>query len=222
MGDDPYGTNPYDDAYNCMDYGDSPSRPPPVPYDDPYSDSYGLPEASTSSVPGADDTNNMIQNKAERREQGERTRGHRRDGSRDSGRGRGRGSDRRRGGRGRGRGRGSGAHFNSAGHSSTISQAPTEEYDPGIARPMSPTSMAIARATGQYSDGTVFSADQQTQGPPSHAPPAAADGYWPQYPAYPDPYNFNFPYSPVYVQPHINPRFASRFGMNFDYSQQQQ
>ena len=44
MAEDLYGTSPYDNAYNDMDFGAGPSRPPPVPYDDPYSDSYGLPD----------------------------------------------------------------------------------------------------------------------------------------------------------------------------------
>lgn len=45
--DNPYGgRDPYDD----LDYGAGPSRPAPMPYDDPYSDDYGLPEAVSTAV----------------------------------------------------------------------------------------------------------------------------------------------------------------------------
>ncbi|CDO73451.1 hypothetical protein BN946_scf185013.g86 [Trametes cinnabarina] len=43
MVDDPYGGSSYEQSlsYNDMDFGAGPSRPAPIPYDDPYSDSYG-------------------------------------------------------------------------------------------------------------------------------------------------------------------------------------
>lgn len=202
-----------------MDYGAGPSRPPPVPYDDPYSDSYGLPESSSPSVPVAEISAAPIET-PEGFSRGEHSHGYH--GSRE--RGRGRGADRRRGGRGRGRGRGRGGGGGGGGHqggshSPLMVQQPEEGYESRSSRPLSPTSMAIARATGQYSDGSTYAMDQQAA--MNHTQGVPGENHWP-YQQYQDPYNFNFAYQSTYVQPHINPRFASRFGMNFGYPGQQQ
>ncbi|KAI0785386.1 Gar1/Naf1 RNA binding region-domain-containing protein [Irpex lacteus] len=214
MTDDLYGANPYDAAYNDMDFGAGPSRPPPMPYDDdPYADSYGVPDAPSTSVsskpvvqpssptPSTTSTQNTY----------EHSRGRGR-GGRD--RGRGRGQDRRRGdrGRGRGRGRGSGTGQYRDGprpqHSST-----TNEYNSHTARSMSPTSMVIARATGQVSEGSNYPTQNYQQ---------PVDNTWGY--QYPNQYPTDYGYQQPYVQPHINPRFASMFGLNMaqEYSQHMQ
>lgn len=71
-----------------------------------------------------------------------------------------------------------------------------EEYDPRMPRPPSPTSLAIAQATGQWSNGTPYA--YGTNIPmPSYAPPS-------EYP---------YPHPPVYVNTTspISPQFASPF-----------
>ncbi|KAF7307157.1 ACT-7 domain-containing protein [Mycena indigotica] len=104
------------------------------------------------------------------------------------GRGRGRGS------RGQRRGRG-------GGHRSQRFDDRRSSQPPPQARSSSPTSMAIARATGQYPDGSGY-VQQASQ---THLNPTAQ---WPD----PSQFNFGTPSSNGFVQPHINPRFASAFG----------
>ncbi|OSX67073.1 hypothetical protein POSPLADRAFT_1129069 [Postia placenta MAD-698-R-SB12] len=226
MADDSYGANPYDTSgpYNDMDFGAGPSRPAPIPYDDPYSDSYGVDDAQLPSVEGEsrspvtsrrreDDDDASIDGHINDRGRG---RGRNRyppgrdGGGRRDDRGRGRGRDRPRGNRGRGRGRGRDDRGPWAGHErgrqpSSFSDA----QDAPAPRPLSPTSLAIARATGQYADGTAVGSDAQSQ---------ASGWSHPQYTA-DQQYNFSFGYQNQYVQPHINPRFASNFGMNFGFQQ---
>ncbi|KAI0348278.1 NAF1-domain-containing protein [Trametopsis cervina] len=213
LDDDTYVANPYDAAYNDMDIGGAPVRPPPMPYDeDPYSDSYGIPEASTSSTSPPSTSTQLPPpappSYAPTENSRGRGQGRGRPSSRGNGReqGRGRGQDRRRGdrqhGRGRGRGRGGGGHFPPSVH---------EEYDPRSGRALSPTSTAISRVTGQYSNATNFDITQQTVPQSLHA--GVADNGWGQQ-QYLNQYNFNYPHQQPYVQPHINPRFASLFGIN--------
>jgi H/ACA ribonucleoprotein complex non-core subunit NAF1 len=112
-----------------------------------------------------------------------------------------------RGGRGRGRGRGNGQRGRGRGRAtqagpnvthSAQSNADPDQYEPYAPdlgsmpppRALSPTSMAIARATGQYADGSMF--QQSTNFWPSQAQMAM---------------------SPGHIQPHINPRFAAQWGM---------
>lgn len=218
MTDDIYTQNPYDDAYNDMDLGAGPSRPAPIPYDDPYSDSYGLPESTMTPIespPGK--TKEIPTLNLNSQTDAPRGRGRGKPASREGGRdrGRGRGQDRRRGGdrgRGRGRGRGGSEHWR-GGHS------PADEYDPRIGRPLSPTSLAIARATGQYSDGTYIPPSPTISGSPA-TPPADLGWGYQQY-SNQQQFNPSFGYQQPYVQPHINPRFASMFGMNFGHGQEQ-
>lgn len=228
MAEDLYGANPYDNAYNDMDVGAGPSRPPPIPYDDPYSDSYGLPEPPTSPIsPTSPSSPTESLRSSEPMPHGHsdrlRGRGRGKMGARDGGgreRGRGRGQDRRRGdrGRGRGRGRGNGGGEHWSTRPSSTMPATTDEFNPRTNRAMSPTSMAIARATGQYPDGPSFP-QQNTSS--IGGPQPSADQNW-AYQQYPTPYDFNFGYQQSYVQPHINPRFASMFGMGYGFQQQQQ
>jgi len=91
-----------------------------------------------------------------------------------------------------------------------------EPYDPHHQhhppRSLSPTSMAIARATGQFPDGSEFTPQAQ-----SHSAPTTPTTPW----AFDPSQQFDFGGYPPFVQPHINPRFASAFGMNFDFQQAQ-
>ncbi|KAK7695069.1 hypothetical protein QCA50_002259 [Cerrena zonata] len=216
MAEDLYSANPYDQSYNDMDFGAGPSRPAPMPYDDPYSDSYGVPQegssvprGQTSSAPDVQVGDNVRQLQRSRSQT--MSTGPSR--FNDRGRGRGRGGQRERGGRGRGRGRG--RDTNSGGvqrHGSW-----SEDRGSEIPRPLSPASSAIARVTGQYGDGSMLAAPQQVM--------QTAQSGW-DYNQYQQP-NFNFNFGeyqqPYGVQPHINPRFASAFAYNFGmYPQQDQ
>ncbi|KAI0654489.1 Gar1/Naf1 RNA binding region-domain-containing protein [Cubamyces menziesii] len=205
MVDDPYGGSSYEQSvsYNDMDFGAGPSRPAPIPYDDPYSDSYGAaPAAGSTSEDTAALPSPGAPRDASRQERPSRGRGgsQRRD---DPGRGRGRG--RRQNDRGRGRGRG-GESRSQSGAWSGRQAGSSSEYDPRGVRPVSPTSLAIARATGQYGDAHAVDPSVHAQ-----ASYAAAGGWsYPQMPL--QSYDFSFGYQ-YPVQPHINPRFASNFGM---------
>ncbi|KAI8990702.1 Gar1/Naf1 RNA binding region-domain-containing protein [Trametes punicea] len=212
MVDDPYGGSSYQQSlsYNDMDFGAGPSRPPPMPYDDPYSDSYGAapPSDAKSSAASVDPPRDA--SPLPRAPMRGRSGAQRRD---DNGRGRGRGRWQNERGRSRGRGRGRGGGVDSRGQTDGPGSegASSSEYHPRGPRSSSPTSLAIARATGQYGGGHQFEAtvhDQMLQG--------GGGGSWgvSQLPV--QSYDFSFGYQyPQYppVQPHINPRFASNFGM---------
>ncbi|KAG6900518.1 hypothetical protein C0993_009471 [Termitomyces sp. T159_Od127] len=213
-----FSQNPYDE-HGPYDIGFSagPSRPPPVPYDDPYSDEY----TSSSMIPptSASQTAWDGSNRREKPSVSSRSR---------------RGQDRDRGdaggrSRGRGRGRGDRGGFRGLARSDNYtrksnngswtgspapSQGITEDYG-RQARSLSPTSFAIARATGQLPDGPSSYNNQNNSHLSSQTPnPLGTWGY--QNSFQPNPM---FPfgttgYSPGFVQPHINPRFANTFGMN--------
>ncbi|KAJ7269410.1 Gar1/Naf1 RNA binding region-domain-containing protein [Mycena haematopus] len=204
--------NPYDDHSPYDDnFGSGPSRPTPIPYDDPYSDEYHNVLPAEVEPPPRSNSDRDLEGFSGRG----RSRGRGGGPGFDQGRGKGRG--RERGGRGRGRGRGNNDRSSFRRNEirepqSTIMRGSMEQepYDPHLRqhppRSLSPTSMAIARATGQFADGSEFT-------PQAHAAPTAP---WPS-----DPFQqSNFGYPP-FVQPHINPRFASAFGMNFDFQQAQ-
>ncbi|KAH9849222.1 Gar1/Naf1 RNA binding region-domain-containing protein [Lenzites betulinus] len=210
MADDPYGGGPYEQSlsYNDMDFGAGPSRPAPIPYDDPYSDSYGAPLQPNSQVSPVSPSSPTASSsphgsRPERISQRGRGRGasQRRE---ETSRGRGRG--RRQNDRGRGRGRGRGGDFAGSSDGRSGRQAPpSAEHSPRLP---SPTSLAIARATGQFAEGppadpSGMYAQMQMQQP----------GGWgyPQAPMHG--YDFSYAYQYPQVQPHINPRFASNFGM---------
>lgn len=96
---------------------------------------------------------------------------------------------------------------------------PTDEYHPAAPRSMSPTSMAIARATGQLNDGVVFDNHQNGAAFDNHQNGAAPTGesQWSyQQQQQPGQYAYDYGYQQQpFVQPHINPRFASAFAMSF-------
>ncbi|KAI0059489.1 NAF1-domain-containing protein [Artomyces pyxidatus] len=221
-----YGTNPYE-AHGVYDVnpGAGPSRPPPVPYDDPYSDEYNMGEASMQiEIPGPSSTpaasseswsphSPTTSDSGRGRGRG-RGRGNMR-GSRDNDGGRGRRQER---GRGRGRGRDRGR-----GHAGTGGQryppSGTDEYGSHTARSLSPTSQAIANATGHVPSEAGFSM-------PSVSPDSAV-GYGGQWAfgqgqgQFAPHFGGGMP-SQQFVQPHINPRFASAFGFDMGYMQPQQ
>ncbi|EKM61596.1 uncharacterized protein PHACADRAFT_248285 [Phanerochaete carnosa HHB-10118-sp] len=219
MLDELYGASPYDNPYDDMDLGAGPSRPPPLKYDDPYSDSYGLPDpplaTSSADTRSESDLPRTHQDRTAGHGRGRGKAASRESFGRDRGRGRGRGRDRPRDrGRGRGRGRGGGAASSWGGHQGTSS---SEEYSARISRPLSPTSAAIARATGQHAEGGVHAEARQGMGVTS----APVDNGW-GYQQYPGQMDYSYGYQQPFVQPHINPRFASQFGMDFSYAAQAQ
>jgi len=205
MSEEMYGQNPYDLMYSDPEFGAGPSRPAPVPYDDPYSDSYGL-ETSLSSSSNAAHDPPPPRNHDSRMG----VRGHERPPTR----GRGRGQDRQRNDRGRGRGRGRGNRNGDGGRRPSIGRppAPDQGDTAGPARPLSPTSLAIARATGQHSDGTTYASSSVDVSQPDYG----QNWNYTQL-SQPQPYGFHFDHQQPYVQPHINPRFASSLGFGVPY-----
>lgn len=221
-----YGLNPYD-AYGAydMDYAAGPSRPPPIPYDDdPYSDPYTMdipnerPSSSDHLIadggPGSSDLSGRAPQFNER------------------GRGRGRGSKRpdqgglhssrnpdnrgRRRDRGRGRGHGEDNGRRWGGRNGR-QQAPSEMEAQIPLAPQSflPTPGTVPPATGQFTNGIGTSVPGDFS-----APPVGMGNPW----SYDSQFNqFNsYGYAQhQFVQPHINPRFASSFGLNVPFIQQQ-
>jgi len=218
-----YQASPFDEygPYN-MDSEAGPSRPAPLPYDDPYQEVQRPASPSSSVMSDA-----CSQNDDRSVGNGDHTIG------RGRGRGRGRG-----GARGRGRdggpvyrgGRGDRRGGRGGGDSRPFYEQRGRERERSVSnppRPLSPTSLVIARATGQNPDGSSF---QETPPIPQspHEPQSApwnTQGSFVQYAASTQGFNQAQPYqqsAPAYVQPHINPRFASMFGINMNVMQQQQ
>ncbi|KAI0323009.1 Gar1/Naf1 RNA binding region-domain-containing protein [Amylostereum chailletii] len=204
-----YGSNPYDahGPYD-VDFAAGPSRPPPVPYDDPYSNDYNVNIGSAGQVEPLG-TPSVSVERTPSRYPGEYDRGRARGGGRRLDRGGG-GSRGARGTSGRGgrRGRGGERHGWTSGPRSQ-----KLEGGASFSRAMSPTSMAIARATGQYDDGHGPGASEQHSG---------NVGSW-TYDQYQGQPSGHLPYAPQphqFVQPHINPRFASQFGLGMGFMQQ--
>ncbi|KAL0951603.1 hypothetical protein HGRIS_008281 [Hohenbuehelia grisea] len=216
---------PAGDAYTAYgpydsDFGAGPSRPPPMPYDDdPYAEPLGSPNVDIKppfpkqSLPldvkppfpkHEYSSPELPDQSRDRGSQYDRDRGWASDrgGSRPPrGRGRGQGRGRGRGesfSRGRGRGRGT---FAPGPRQDMPNSAPSNPPPEGgqPARPLSPTSLAIARATGQYHDNS---------NPASSTLGNGLGNAW-SYQAQYSPFE---PLHQPYVQPHINPRFASMFG----------
>jgi H/ACA ribonucleoprotein complex non-core subunit NAF1 len=195
--------NPYDE-YGAYDtnYGAGPSRPPPIPYDDPYSDSF-------TSVPTGGD--NMALNRdgpihqdsirpgsigADRVSLSVHADGRNLDlGPRNHNtRGRGRGGGRNRpSDRGR-RGRGKPQH--SQRHQGFPQRALSHDYSPGLTSPSS--FIPPYNQQPGYGGGggeSDYGATLMTQPPPA--------------------FGFGLPSTFSGVQPHINPRFANQLGFNF-------
>lgn len=225
---------PYDIDYAAPGPGPSSSRaatrPAPIPYDDPYGDDYTAPDAVDREMSAP---SRVVEGGPSRGyERAAEGRGRGRDGprGRGGGGGRGRDRDRDRGGhrdsRDRGRGRGGGRGGGGRGPPQNqygAAERPTDGYNQQDTRPMSPTSLAIARATGQSSHYDPQPSQGQRQqyqtGYASSYPDnsAGAWGYGQQYQQYgyniqQQPQHGFMPAAP-FVQPHINPRFASAFGL---------
>jgi H/ACA ribonucleoprotein complex non-core subunit NAF1 len=254
-----YGSNPYD-AHGPYDTGFTGGPPPNsgrtlMAYDDPYANSNdpmnaaqvstaideliasSTSEPSTSGPSASPSASNPVRPPRGRGRGGfsggDRGRGGGSAGERGRGRGRGRGADSR--GRGRGRGgmqqhdRGDAQQYER--RSSVSSQsAPIVQH-----RELSPTSLAIARATGQHMDGTSFApaptAGHMQMHPPGwgfRAPGAGQPQYGYGFHQAPGGHGWSQPQPPPpaqqqpmqqgFVQPHINPRFAAQWGWNMQNS----
>ncbi|KAF9015704.1 Gar1/Naf1 RNA binding region-domain-containing protein [Cyathus striatus] len=190
---------PYDFDSNTP----GPSRPPPIPYDDPYSETYHAPSAP-QEYRQAEQHVEPLTFSGPMQNVGEFNRG---DGREWRGRGRGRArGDHRRHARGDGVPRRGRTSFRNS----------SEAYDTRRSQSLSPTSAVIARATGQLPDHSGFMSQViSSEGRP------ADWGYIPSTTQQQQqPFRFGgqgyhqqqFLQMP-FVQPHINPRFASSFGM---------
>ncbi|KZT30776.1 NAF1-domain-containing protein [Neolentinus lepideus HHB14362 ss-1] len=216
-----YGSNPYDEysPYN-VDSSSSQARVAPLPYDDPYSDTYDMnmvPSQSQSVAAKKEEEGTFgIPPSSSHSQQGSRGRGRGRGQNTKFGReinGRGRGSRRDKPNRGRGRGRQSGPQDGARDLQHHQSYAPQgdQEYNPRMPRSASPASLAIARATGQYANGT-------SSAPQNAYSSNASNNYW-SYQQQASSYQGNnaaYGYQQSFVQPHINPRFASAYGYQFN------
>ena len=212
---------PYDVDF---DSGAGPSRPPPIPYDDPYGEDYTAPAAEPSSISSA----SSLDSKPFFGRSSGSDRGFDRGAHHGRGRSRGRGRGRSRGGQ-RDRGGGGSGYRNSQQHMDT----PTEFDDSQsrTTRPLTPTSFAIACATGQMPYNTSQHQEQQQQLFSPMYPDALGDGSSWRYNHVQSQAQFQSQYgylqqlqqaqmqAPL-VQPHINPRFASAFGIAINAMQQ--
>lgn len=230
-----FSRNPYDEhgPYD-LGFSSEPSRPLPVPYDDPYSDTYTptTPGPSTSTNIGTSEnvggfSRNQARHGSENHlKEGSIRRGH----DRGRGRGRGRGRERQRERGGQDHNEYGGGSYNGAEDPQRVwgdgnlrgkprtSQpyASRSSHEPHITRPLSPTSLTIARATGQLLGGSNYI--------PQYPYPNA--GTWghavpPFLPGQPFQFEATHGYPQQLVQPHINPRFAAAFGMNLGIPQSQ-
>ncbi|KAG1757215.1 Gar1/Naf1 RNA binding region-domain-containing protein [Suillus lakei] len=198
-----YGANPYD-AHGPYDDGyrvAGPSRPAPIPYDDPYAD-----EVKVDIVKYEEDSNGPSTEARPSGREPERSFGD----SRGRGRGRGRGHDRGGGARDRGRGRGRGRPDRgrrSWGESRWSQQNPTassvEPYNTSTSTSLSPTSDEMEHGTTQPVGIPGYSPSQSFSPSPT----------WGYQPGGFQGHSFGQQQQQS-VQPHINPRFASAFGFN--------
>lgn len=189
---------PYD-----LNYDAAVSRPAPIPYNDPYADEFEGPSSSSSVAPTSPTSsiNDASQLRPPRRSANS---GRREDGNRGHGSGRGRGNNninsnrgnQSRGGRGGGRGRGDGSRggFDSSGNSNQ------QAWSHG----------------SSFSGNGVMPGSSDPQQQFYQQPPMSPIGQWPSYHGYGAgmPYNSQQQHQPQqFIQPHINPLFASQFGM---------
>ncbi|KDQ63234.1 hypothetical protein JAAARDRAFT_168836 [Jaapia argillacea MUCL 33604] len=207
-----YGANPYDEhgPYD-MDMGAGPSRPAPLPYDDPYSDEYNFgppaPDAEKSNAPSglsSSDRSTIHDSVPVDQHMGRgRGRGRGRGGSRGGRDSADHGGRRDRGRHSRGRGRG---------------RPPSGHIDEGYNHQMAPP-------TNQPPNDPVYDYPQY-QGNASYAQPPGAEAWSYRQYSQQTPYQFSFAYpaqqQQQYVQPHINPRFASAYGFDLAALQGQQ
>ncbi|KAF8899057.1 Gar1/Naf1 RNA binding region-domain-containing protein [Infundibulicybe gibba] len=193
---------PYD-----LDFSSGFSRPTPIPYDDPYSDAYGSESPAPMPAQPKPAPRDLGASRSSRGTRGNRSWVSQARGTRDNGRGRGR----------RASGYENSISYDHADNSrlthrsrdvdrASLSASTAHGGNPST-RPLSPTSLAIARATGQTPAASSFSSQSAAQGRhPSSFSNAELESW-----------TYSLP--PVqlgsHIQPHINPRFASAFGINF-------
>ena len=217
-----FGVSPYDEysAYN-MDTEAGPSRPAPLPYDDPYAD-----QPMSYEGEQADNTTKSTHSEREAGSATYRNNDKPHSNRGQPSRGRGRGRD-----RGRGRGGRKFSDRPSSVHDGAIPRRPQHEQ-----RSLSPASLAIARATGHYPDGSIYQ-DNSIPQPGVLYPDNPSQFTWQQSPHQNQyvqsammnmhPQFMSTPpmnVQPAFpgIQPHINPRFAAAFGINMNFMQQQQ
>lgn len=196
-----YGANPYD-AHGPYDDGyraAGPSRPAPIPYDDPYAD-----EVKADIVKYEEDSNSPSTEARLFGREPEKIVGD----HRGRGRGRGRGHDRGGGARDRGRGRGRGRQ-RSWGESRWSQPNPTapsmESYNTSTSIPQSPTSNEIERTINQPVGIPGYSSQPFSPSPTWNYQPGGFQGHQ---------FGQQQQHQQQSIQPHINPRFASAFGFN--------
>jgi H/ACA ribonucleoprotein complex non-core subunit NAF1 len=222
-----YASNPYDAHGIYDDPGAGPSRAAPLPYDDPYSDGFGIdaPAFMPAPVPAPD----VSTGPAERMRpvSDGRMRGRGRGGERGGPRGRGRGGDRG-GPRGRGRGGDRGRAQDRGRGRGNFGGGPRP--GPPISAPSTPTTPT--GAIGQFDGG---------QSLPQQAHQPFAPGPYQQQQMQPAPMAFGGMGAGMgmgmgmgagmssgmgmpmgFVQPHINPRFAAQLGLNMAWMQPMQ
>lgn len=193
-GANPYDAHgPYDDGYRAA----GPSRPAPIPYDDPYAD-----EVKVDIVKYEEDLNGPSTEARLFGREPEKNFGD----HRGRGRGRGRGHDRGGGARDRGRGRGRGRQ-RSWGESRWSQPNPTapsmESYNTSTSIPLSPTSNEIERTINQPVGIPSYPLQPFSPSPTWDYQPGGFQGH-----------QFRQQQQQQSIQPHINPRFASAFGFN--------
>ncbi|CAA7264796.1 unnamed protein product [Cyclocybe aegerita] len=226
---------PYDIDYATA--GPS-SRPAPMPYDDPYGEAYTAPDVAEREARSEVASSSHKQSFDRAPKQYDRRPYDRPEGT---GRGewrggRGRDRDRDRGGR-RDRGRGHGTRGRGRGSQRYGSERPPETFEDGHnsreARSMSPTSLAIARATGQggYSQSNQqhyqYSYPETNSEAWGYGQASSQEGQSFQQQQFDlaqhdyRSYGQGAMQPMPFVQPHINPRFASAFGLSLPFQQQQ-
>lgn len=198
-----YGANPYD-AYGPYDDGyrvAGPSRPAPIPYDDPYADEIKVDIVKYEEDLSGPSTEARLSGRELERNFGD---------GRGRGRWRGRGYDRGGGARDRGRGRGHGRPDRgrrSWGESRWSQQNPTassmEPYNTSTSIPLSPAPDEIERGTNQPVGIPGYSSQPFSPSPTWGYPSGDFQVH-----------QFGQRQQQQSVQPHINPRFASAFGFN--------
>ncbi|KAF4573233.1 hypothetical protein EYR36_007743 [Pleurotus pulmonarius] len=182
--------SPYD-----IDFTEAPPRPPPMPYDDdPYADDYIPPPAPSPSTsqPQTSPSRNIGPDESRFRPQ------------RPSNRGADRRDGRPQRGRGRGRGRGDAPRRGRGDFGRSHARPGPYNVSPDLSS-SSPSSPVAPWPTQPYYEPSI--SPQFSYPPPPPSDPSASWGLQASY----NPNASNFQ---PYVQPHINPRFASMFGIN--------
>ena len=226
-----FGASPFDE-HAIYDFGitPGPSRPAPIPYDDPYADPVPPPTVDKESGELEDSLGEQEPSKDYQRNFIES----------DQYPARGRASWRPpRGNRGRvrrGRGGRNDRRFSyerQSSHDSLRSQddgySDSQGFDRRSSVPLTPTSPLLAQDNGYYNEtaspstSNVGYARSFTHSPvmQQSSYPFSGQNPW-GFNAGPPPQDSDISHYESYVQPHINPRFASQFGINMNFVRNQQ